>query len=50
MLQICELLASSVFLKFDISQLCNALIAVRPFGPHFWGQEAKMCDDLRSSK
>ena len=41
MLRICELLASAVFQKVEISHLCNALTMVRPFGLHFQGQEAK---------
>ena len=49
MLRICELLASAVFRKFEFSHLRNALNTVRPFGPHFRGQEAKMSNDLRAA-
>ena len=49
-LRICELVASAVFHKIEISHLCNDLTTLRPFGPHVRGQEAKMTNDLHSSK
>ena len=50
MLRICELLASAVFQKIEISHLWNALTTARPFGPHFRGQEAKMSTNLHNNK
>ena len=49
MLRMFELLASAIFQKIEISHLCNALTTVRPFGPHFQGQEAKLSDDLHKA-
>ena len=42
MLRICELLASAVSQKIEISHLYDALTTVRPFGSNFRDQEAKM--------
>ena len=51
MLRIGELLASAVFKKIQINHLRNASTTVRPFGPHFRGQEANKClNDLHNSK
>ena len=49
-LRICELLASSVFQKIEISRLCNALTTGRPFEPNCLGQEAKLSNDLHNSE
>ena len=49
MLRICELLASAIFQKIEISHLCNALTTVHPFGPHFQVKKQK-CYDLQKSK
>ena len=38
-----------VFQKIVIDHLCNALITMRLFGPHFCSQEARMSNDLHKS-
>ena len=47
MLRICELLASAVLQKVEMSHLCNALTMVRPFGPHFLAEEPNISNDLQ---
>ena len=41
MLRIGELLASPVFQKIEISELCISLTTIRPFEHHFRGYEGK---------
>ena len=41
LLSLCELLASEVFEKIEISHLCNAQITVDPFEPQFSRSKSK---------
>ena len=49
MLRICELIASALFQKIEISHLCNAFTTVCSFGSDFLGQEAKVSNELQKA-